>query len=92
MKTKAAINPLSAVLAFLIVYAPAADNPPAPQPPATDTVSNSASQPPMITHNPDGTFTIQKQSPKGEKGTVHEGLVITPQVVVPEIRPPADKH
>ena len=80
---------LSTVLAFLAAYATGAENPPAPQPPASNTVSNSGSQPPLITHNPDGTFTVQKQPPKGDtKDAVHNGLIIKPQVVVPEFPSP----
>ena len=46
--------------------------------------------PPMIVHNPDGTFTVQKQPPKSTKDTkANKGLVIPPQVVVPFIPPPA---
>jgi hypothetical protein len=42
--------------------------------------------PPMIVHNPDGTFTVQKQPPKSTKDTkAKKGLVIPPQVVVPII-------
>jgi len=42
--------------------------------------------PPMIIHNPDGTFTIQKAPPKGgTKGTAKKGLVIPAQVVIPII-------
>jgi hypothetical protein len=91
---KAAINLLSTVLAFLTAHAQAADNPPAPQPPLPDTVSSkSASKPPFIVQNPDGTFTVQKQPPKETtKGAPQNGLVITPQVVVPEIPLTATKH
>jgi len=39
-------------------------------------------KPPMIVHNPDGTFTVQKEAPKDAKGD-YKGLVIPPQVVVP---------
>jgi hypothetical protein len=46
----------------------------------------STKKPPMIIHNPDGTFTVQKAPPKdGTKGTAKKGLVIPPQVVVPII-------
>lgn len=40
---------------------------------------------PMIKHNPDGTFTVQKgnASAKNAKGT--KGLVIPPQVVAPMV-------
>jgi len=44
-------------------------------------------QPPMITKNPDGTFTVQKIRPKGSKDS-NRGLVIPPQIVVPFILPP----
>jgi hypothetical protein len=44
-----------------------------------------ASSKPMIIHNPDGTFTIQKEPPDGTSNDAKakEGLVIPPQVVVP---------
>jgi len=42
--------------------------------------------PPMIVHNPDGTFTVQKPA-KESKGK--KGLVIPPQVVVPLMPRPA---
>ena len=51
----------------------------------------SAAEPPLITDNPDGTFTIQKQPPKGSEGSQNRGLVIPPQVVVPEIPAPRGK-
>jgi hypothetical protein len=40
---------------------------------------------PMITPNPDGTFTIQKEPPNrnSKDAKAKEGLVIHPQVVVP---------
>ena len=46
-------------------------------------------QPPMIVHNPDGTFTIQKPPAKTAKDAkAKSGLVIPPQVVVPFIAAP----
>ena len=40
--------------------------------------------PPMIVHNLDGTFTVQKAPPKAAKDPkAKKGLVIPPQVVVP---------
>jgi hypothetical protein len=82
---------LSPVLAFLTACAaPAAvmgaDSRPAQKPAVTDTApTNSVSRPPMITHNPDGTFTVRKEPSKGDskdsKGK--NGLVIPAQVVVP---------
>lgn len=46
--------------------------------------------PPMIVHNPDGTFTVQKQPPKSAKETkANKGMVIPPQIVVPFIPPSA---
>ena len=48
--------------------------------------SKPVNAPPMIVHNPDGTFTIQKQPPKSASETkANKGLVIPPQVVVPII-------
>jgi hypothetical protein len=62
------------ILALAAVMA-SAQNPPKP-----------VKAPPMIVHNPDGTFTVQKEPPKdGAKGTAKKGLVIPPQVVVPII-------
>ena len=47
--------------------------------------------PPMIVHNPDGTFTIQKEPAKSANDTkAKKGLVIPPQVVVPIIPAPKD--
>ena len=79
-----------AIAAFLTACAPVAmpvaDDRNTPQPPMTDTPSsNSAGKPPLIVRNPDGTFTIQKQPPKEDaKGAANKGLVIEPQVIVPE--------
>ena len=84
---------LSMVLALMAASGPGADNPPAPQPPATNSATNSASQPPMITRNPNGTFTVQKLPPKGDpKDAAHNGLVIEPQVIVPEFPLRDSKH
>jgi hypothetical protein len=41
---------------------------------------------PFITHNPDGTITIQ-MAPSSAKPGVKEGLVIPPQIVVPLLPP-----
>ena len=40
---------------------------------------------PMIVHNPDGTFIVQMERPKGEVegGTPSKGLVIPKQLVIP---------
>jgi hypothetical protein len=81
-------NLLSPVLAVLTACASpvavvGADNPPAPQSAKSDTAS--AKKPPLITSNPDGTFTIQKEP---AEGSTKEGLVIRPQVVIPIIPTP----
>ncbi len=89
-------NLLSPVLAILTACAsPVAvmgvDDPPALKPAVTDTApSNSASRPPMVTHNPDGTFTVRKEPSKGaaKDGKFEKGLVIPAQVVVPIILTP----
>ena len=86
-------------LAFLIVCVSAvrvmaaADSQPSKSPTAPAASSIPANMP-MITHNPDGTFTVQKESPNGNsKDTeVKEGLVIPPQVVVPLVSAPEKKH
>jgi hypothetical protein len=84
---------IAMLLALMAGYALGADIPAAPQPPASNTVPKSESQAPLITHNPDGTFTVQKLPPKGDpKDAAHNGLVIKPQVVVPEIPSTANKH
>ena len=90
---------LSAALAILTVCAlPAAvmgaENPLPTKPAAADAPSaNSASKPPMVTQNPDGTMTVQKQPPKGEpEATNQKGLVIPPQVIVTTIPPPDNKQ
>lgn len=83
---------LSAAMPFAhAVAVMAADDLPPPKSagPAAPS-SRAASQPPMITHNPDGTFTVQKVPPKASKDH-NQGLVIPPQVVVPFIRLPTAK-
>jgi molybdate transport system substrate-binding protein len=49
---------------------------------------------PMITKNPDGTFTVQKEPPNGNTKDANgkEGLVIPPQVVTPIFSSPEKKH
>ena len=83
--------PLLSVLAGVTVcLSPAAvmgaDDPPPAPPAVTDT--GSASKPPMIVRNPDGTLTVQKRSSNGQtEETGTKGLVIPPQVIVPTIPP-----
>jgi len=49
---------------------------------------------PMIVHNPDGTFTVQKAPPKeaAKDPKAKKGLVIPPQVVVPIAAPPEKRN
>jgi hypothetical protein len=92
-------NLLSPVLAFLSACAsPAAvmgaDNPPPQKPAVTDTApASSASNPPMVIQNSDGTFTVRKEpSTRDTKDVkVKKGLVIPAQVVVPLILTPEKK-
>jgi hypothetical protein len=92
-------NLLSPVLAFLTACAsPAAvmgaDNPPPQKPAVTDTApASSASKPPMVIQNPDGTITVRKEPSTGDAKDmkVKKGLVIPAQVVVPVIRTPEKK-
>jgi hypothetical protein len=82
-------NLLSPVLALLAVYSSSAAVMGADDPQATKPVGEAASpsNPLMIIHNPDGTFTVQKAPPKeeGKDAKAKTGLVIPPQVVVPII-------
>jgi hypothetical protein len=79
-------NLVSLVLAVLSACASPAAVMGADDPQATKAVAGDATKkPPMIIHNPDGTFTVQKapsreqaKDPKAKKG-----MVIPPQVVVP---------
>ena len=66
---------------------------PAPKPSVPDGASSHSASKPMITHNPDGTFTIQKGPPAGNSpdAKATEGLVIPAQVVVPIIPTPEKK-
>jgi hypothetical protein len=82
-------NLLSPVLALLATCAYAAAVRGADDPQATKVVARNAAstgKPPMIIHNPDGTFTVQKVPSKEQaKDAAKKGLVIPPQVVVPII-------
>ena len=93
MKMKWPSNLLPPVLAVLAACASlavvmAADDPQATKPVVADTAPTN--NPPMIIHNPDGTFTIQKDPPKpgARDSKAQKGLVIPPQVVVPIITAP----
>ena len=63
------------------------------KPGETNTTSNNSSTgSPLITHNSDGTITVQKQRPNGTNQTGQEtGLIIPPQVVAPTISTPTKK-
>lgn len=80
-------NFLLPVIAVLTAGAPltvafgAADSP-APDAHVRDTTP--ARRPPLITHNSDGTMTVQLTPSPAQPGT-KEGLVIPPQIVVPLI-------
>jgi hypothetical protein len=92
------VTPVLACLAGLsFPVAQGADHPPAQKPAVTDTApANSAVPALMVTQNPDGTFTVRKEPPKGDANGFPRGrgLVIPAQVVVPIIprapRPPVD--
>lgn len=87
---KSPSNLLSPVLAVLAACASPAAVMGADDPQATKAVAGDAastSKPPMVIHNPDGTFTVQKAPPKEavKDPNAKKGLVIPPQVVVPII-------
>jgi hypothetical protein len=69
----------------------AADGPPAPKPAAPGSNSPDSFDKPLIVQNSDGTFTIQKKRPNrnSNDAKIEDGLVIPPQVIVPEF--PAKK-
>ncbi len=80
---------LSAVMPLASAVPPiAADDPPPAKPAAPAGAASSSVSKPMIVDNPDGTFTVQRAPAREEKGAARKGLVIPPQVVVPELRPP----
>jgi hypothetical protein len=69
----------------------AADDRPLPKSHGPADASSKSASKPMIIHNSDGTFTIQKEPPDGtSKGK--NGLVITPQVVVPLVTTTKKRH
>ena len=77
----------------------AADDPPprksaVPDSAVSDSARTNSASKPMIIHNADGTFTIQKEPANGNSKDAKgkEGLVITPQVIVPEVRHPEGKN
>ncbi len=67
--------------------ATAADDPPAPKSVEPAAASSNPAPKPLIVHNRDGTFTIQKDPPNttSDQSKAKNGLVIPPQVVVPLI-------
>jgi hypothetical protein len=58
------------------------DDPRPPKPAVTDSASPDSASKPMVTQNPDGTITVQKEPPNGEC-KAKEGLVIPPQIIAP---------
>jgi hypothetical protein len=93
-------NLLPPILIFLTACASsalvlAADDPPASKSGATDTApAPSASKPPMVTKNPDGTITVRKEPSKGHSKGVKskERLVIPAQVIAPTYQTPEKKQ
>lgn len=65
-----------AIVAFLVAAPPVPRRSAVPEGASTGSASK-----PMIVHNPDGTFTVQKEPPKDAQ--VINGLVIPAQVVTP---------
>lgn len=92
-----------AIEAFLVAAPPVArtaqaavaarDIPNAPKADAKEPLAPAPeTEPPLIVRNPDGTFTIQKQPPKGTSDNAQEkGLRIPPQVIVPTVPAPDRK-
>ena len=84
---------LIVVLASLIFMTACASYAP-PAPKTIDSDAASSNKPPMVIHNSDGTFTVQKEPPKGgaENAKAKEGFVIPPQVVVPITPTPQERN
>ncbi len=85
-----------AALALLIACASAvmaADGPQLPKSPVPDGASTTSASKPMVTPNPDGTFTVQKEPPNGNSkdAKAKNGLGIPPQVVTPIFSIPEKK-
>jgi hypothetical protein len=80
----------ASMLVASAVAAMAADAPPPPKSVEPAVPSSKSAGMLMITQNPDGTFTVQKEPPKDAK--VFNGLVIPPQVVAPTVRIPEKKQ
>jgi hypothetical protein len=70
-----------AIVAFLVAAPPVPLRSSVPDEASTDSPGK-----PMVTPNPDGTFTVQKAPPSGNSNDAKNGLVIPPQVVVPMVR------
>ena len=91
MSTARSLSLVFAFLAACVVPAAAigADTP-QPKPGETkDAPADTNGKPPLIVHNPDGTFTVQKEPAPGKTvDAEHKGLIIRPQVVVPTLRAP----
>jgi hypothetical protein len=85
-----AVLVLSSVCASAVM---AADDPQPPKPAVPDGTSTNSASKPMVTHNPDGTFTVQKEPRNGNSkdAKAKEGLVIPPQVVTPIFSTPDKK-
>jgi hypothetical protein len=79
-------------LVFGLLTACASHTPPAPKTVESDAASSN--KPPMVIQNPDGTFTVQKEPPKGEAENANDqkGLVVPPQVVVPITLAPKNEN
>jgi hypothetical protein len=89
-----ALSPVLGLLAVCAIPAAAIGAETSPLNPATTSSApaDANGKPPLIIHNPDGTFTVQKAPlPGNTENAAQNGLVIPPQVVVPfALRAPAD--
>jgi hypothetical protein len=87
----AAVLFLSSVCASAVM---AADDPQPPKSAVPAGASTNSASKPMVTRNPDGTFTVQKEPPtrNSKDAQVTKGLVIPPQVVTPIFSTPKKKQ
>jgi hypothetical protein len=87
---------VAALLSAAVPFASAvmaADDPPPPKSAGPAAPFSKAASKPMVTPNPDGTFTVQKEPPNGKSkdAKAKKGLVIPPQVVTPIFSTPEKK-
>jgi len=81
IRSLSATVPIKGSVAVLALLSACASTPP-PKPAATDAAATGSASKPMVTQNPNGTITVQKD-PSNASANGKKGLVVPPQVVAP---------